>query len=120
MKKTIFIFSLVVAALVLLAGCLQKINDEKIPTFTVTFDVQGRGKTPAALTVPKDSLLTAAQTPPLEFSGWEFGGWYKDATCTNLWNNASDTVTENTTLYAKCYGKSRYFFIVYFLQTASQ
>ena len=101
MKKTIFIFLLVVAAIVLLAGCLQKINDEKIPAFTVTFDVRGRGKTPAALTVPKDSLLTAAQTPPLEFSGWEFGGWYKDATCTNLWNNASDTVTENTTLYAK-------------------
>ena len=101
MKNSISVFLLVVAALVLLAGCPQKINDEKIPAFTVTFDVRGRGKTPAALTVPKDSLLTAAQTPPLEFSGWEFGGWYKDATCTNLWNNASDTVTENTTLYAK-------------------
>ena len=101
MKNSIFIFLLVVAALVLLAGCLQKINDEKIPAFTVTFDVQGRGKTPAALTVPKGSLLTAAQTPPLEFSGWEFGGWYKENTCTNKWNNDTDTVTENTTLYAK-------------------
>lgn len=101
MKNSIFIFLLVVAALVLLAGCLQKINNEKIPAFTVTFDVQGRGKTPAALTVPKGSLLTAAQTPPLEFSGWEFGGWYKENTCTNKWNNDTDTVTENTTLYAK-------------------
>ena len=101
MKKTLFIFLLVVAALVLLAGCMQKINNEKIPAFTVTFDVQGRGKTPAALTVPKDSLLNTAQTPPLEFSGWEFGGWYKEAACTNRWNNASDKVTENTTLYAK-------------------
>ena len=101
MKNSISVFLLVVAALVLLAGCLQKINDEKIPAFTVTFDVQGRGKTPAALTVPKGSLLTAAQTPPLEFSGWEFGGWYKENTCTNKWNNDTDTVTENTTLYAK-------------------
>ena len=115
MKKTIFIFLLVVAAIVLLAGCLQKINKNKAanpqgglnppspgtPTFTVTFDVQGRGKTPAALTVPKDSLLNTAQTPPLEFSGWEFGGWYKENTCTNKWNNDTDTVTENTTLYAK-------------------
>ena len=116
MKKTIFIFLLVVAALVLLAGCPQKINKNKAanpqggggtppspgtPTFTVTFDVQGRGKTPAALTVPKDSLLTAAQTPPLEFSGLEFGGWHKEAACSTPWNNASDTVTENTTLYAK-------------------
>ena len=101
MKKNIFIFLLVVAALVLLAGCMQKINDEKIPAFAVTFNVQGRGKTPAALTVPKDSLLTAAQTPPLEFSGWEFGGWHKEAACSTPWNNASDTVTKNTTLYAK-------------------
>ena len=71
------------------------------PTFTVTFDVQGRGKTPPALTVPKDSLLSAAQTPNLEFSGWEFGGWYKEPAGTTLWNNASDKVTENTPLYAK-------------------
>ncbi|EMB24023.1 InlB B-repeat-containing protein [Treponema denticola] len=101
MKNSISVFLLVVAALVLLAGCQQKINNEKIPAFTVTFDVQGRGKTPVALTIPKDSLLTAAQTPPLEFSGWEFGGWYKEAAGTTPWNNASDTVTENTTLYAK-------------------
>ena len=115
MKKNIFIFLTVVAAIVLLAGCPQKANKKDggnqqgglnppspgTPTFTVTFNVQGRGKTPAALTVPKGSLLTAAQTPPLEFSGWEFGGWYKEAACTNRWNNASDKVTENTTLYAK-------------------
>ena len=115
MKKNIFIFLLVATAIILLAGCPQKANKKDggnqqgggnppspgTPTFIVTFDVQGRGKTPAALTVPKDSLLTAAQTPPLEFSGWEFGGWYKEAACTNRWNNASDKVTENTTLYAK-------------------
>ena len=115
MKKNIFIFLPVVAAIVLLAGCPQKANKKDggnqqgglnppspgTPTFTVTFDVQGRGKTPAALTIPKGSLLTAAQTPPLEFSGWKFGGWYKENTCTNKWNNDTDTVTENTTLYAK-------------------
>ena len=101
MKNSISVFLLVVAALVLLAGCPQKINDEKIPAFTVTFYVQGRGKTPAALTVPKGTLLNTAQTPPLEFSGWEFGGWYKEAACSTPWNNASDKVTENTTLYAK-------------------
>lgn len=115
MKKNIFIFLLVVAAIVLLAGCPQKANKKDggnqqggvtppspgTPNFTVTFNVQGRGKTPAALTVPKDSLLNTAQTPPLEFSGWEFGGWHKEAACSTPWNNASDKVTENTTLYAK-------------------
>ena len=69
--------------------------------FTVTFDAQGRGKTPQDLDVLHGSLLTLEQTPPLEFSGWEFGGWYKEATCTTEWNNDSDTVTENTMLYAK-------------------
>ena len=79
----------------------EKANPPDTSTFTVTFDVQGRGKTPASLTVPKASLLTAAQTPSLEFSGWEFGGWYKETGCTTQWNHASDTVSENTTLYAK-------------------
>ena len=67
----------------------------------VTFDVRGRGVTPKSLTVMYGALLPAEQTPPLEFSGWEFGGWHKEAACSTPWNNASDTVTENTTLYAK-------------------
>ena len=112
MRKNISVLLPLAAVLVLFAGCPQNNNKSAnpqggdstppgTPAFTVTFDVQGRGKTPQALTVPKDSLLTAAQTPPLKFSGWEFGGWYKEAGCTNPWNNASDTVTANTTLYAK-------------------
>ena len=115
MKKPVFLFLIVVAACILFTGCPQEINSKDTtppqgglnppapgtPSFTVTFDVQSRGKTPAALTVPKGSLLNTAQIPPLEFSGWEFGGWYKEAACTNLWNNASDTVIKNTTLYAK-------------------
>ena len=115
MRKSISVFLPVVAALVLLTGCLQDPNKKDggnqqeglnppspgTPTFTVTFDVQGRGKTPPVLNVTKGSLLTAAQTPSLEFSGWEFGGWYKETGCTTQWNNASDKVTENTTLYAK-------------------
>ena len=68
---------------------------------TVTFNVQGRGKTPPTLNVTKASLLTPEQTPLLEFSGWEFGGWYKENTCANKWNNDSDAVTEDKTLYAK-------------------
>lgn len=79
----------------------EKTNTPDTPTFTVTFDVRGRGKTPPVLNVTKGSLLTAAQTPSLEFSGWEFGGWYKETGGTTQWNNASDKVTENTTLYAK-------------------
>ena len=106
MKNSIFIFLLVVAALVLLAGCLQKINDEKIPTFTVTFDVQGIGTLPAGketLSVLKGHKIDAINMPTPENipSGKIFDGWYKENTCTNKWNNDTDTVTKNTTLYAK-------------------
>ena len=40
------------------------------------------------------------QVKPQE-AGCIFKGWYKEASCTNLWNFSTDTVTENTTLYAK-------------------
>ena len=33
--------------------------------------------------------------------GFTFGGWYKEASCTNLWNFATDTITGTTTIYAK-------------------
>jgi len=34
-------------------------------------------------------------------TGYIFGGWYKEAACTNEWNFATDTVTSNITLYAQ-------------------
>ncbi|MGP1458357.1 MAG: InlB B-repeat-containing protein [Treponema sp.] len=71
-------------------------------SFTVTFDVQGTGTAPAALRVREGEKLTAAQLPALsETDGKIFGGWYKEAACANKWNVASDTVTQNITLYAQ-------------------
>lgn len=121
MKKTIFIFLLVATAIVLLAGCLQKINKNKAanpqsgggtphtpgtPNFTVTFNVQGIGTLPAGketLSVLKGHKIDAINMPTPENipSGKIFDGWYKENTCTNKWNNDTDTVTKNTTLYAK-------------------
>ena len=76
------------------------------PTFTVTFDVQGIGSLPVGkktLSVLKGHKIDAADMPHPENipSGKIFGGWHKEAACSTPWNNASDTVTENTTLYAK-------------------
>jgi uncharacterized repeat protein (TIGR02543 family) len=39
-------------------------------------------------------------TPPVR-TGYTFGGWYKEAACTNAWNFSTDAVTVETTLYAK-------------------
>jgi len=69
-------------------------------TYTVTFDANGHGMAPAAMeNVASGSTITAPTAPTAE--GWEFGGWYKEAACTNAWDFATDTVTAATTLYAK-------------------
>lgn len=104
MKNSISVFLLVVAALVLLAGCQQKINNKKIPAFTVTFDVQGIGALPAGkktLSVLKDHKIDAVKMPSPTHLTWDFIGWYKDKNCNTQWNTTSDTVTTDITLYAK-------------------
>ena len=68
---------------------------------TVHFDLQGHGSAIADLTnVAAGSKISAPSPAPNE-TGWDFGGWYKEAECTNEWNFASDVVNETMTLYAK-------------------
>lgn len=43
-------------------------------------------------------LVKEPEPPKLE--GFVFTGWYKDASCTQKWDFASDKVAGNTTLYA--------------------
>ena len=74
--------------------------------YTVTFDVQGIGFLPVGkktLSILKGHKIPTADMPHPENipSGKIFGGWFKDPAGTQPWNNTSDTVTENTTLYAK-------------------
>ena len=67
---------------------------------TVHFDLQGHGSAIADLTnVTAGSKISAPAAPSA--TGYDFGGWYKEAGCTNAWNFASDEVTETMTLYAK-------------------
>jgi uncharacterized repeat protein (TIGR02543 family) len=33
--------------------------------------------------------------------GYTFGGWFKEQTCVNRWNFATEHVTRHITLYAK-------------------
>ena len=69
------------------------------PTYTVTFDIQEHGVAPASQTVAWGSTVTRPQDPAA--TGYVFGGWYKESSCTNAWDFTNDTVTEDTTLYAK-------------------
>ncbi|AET67613.1 conserved repeat protein [Desulfosporosinus orientis DSM 765] len=67
--------------------------------YTVTFDSQGGSAVSSLCNVPPGSTISAPTTPTQ--SGYTFGGWYKEANCTNAWNFNSDTVINNITLYAK-------------------
>ena len=68
------------------------------PTYTVTFDSQG-GSAVSSQTIQENGVVTKPADPT--YTGHTFKGWYKEASCTTPWNFDTDTVTENTTLYAK-------------------
>ena len=66
---------------------------------TVTFDANGHGTAPSSQTIVAGGKATTPTAPTA--AGWTFGGWYKEAGCTNEWDFSTDVVTDNTTLYAK-------------------
>ena len=69
------------------------------PVYTVTFDANGHGTAPAAQDVVKNQPVIEPAAPAA--AEWIFGGWYKEAECTNVWNFASDVITADRVLYAK-------------------
>lgn len=66
--------------------------------YTVTYNSNG-GSEVSSAAVSEGGKLTAPTAPTKD--GYTFHGWYKDAAFTNGWNFDADTVTGNTTLYAK-------------------
>lgn len=72
---------------------------ESTTQYTVTFDANGHGTAPAAQTISKGGIVTKPTDPSA--TGYTFGGWYKESSCTNAWNFTTDTVNGATTLYAK-------------------
>ncbi len=103
MKKRYFFFAvLAIFGLVAFTAC-KKDEPKKPPVvetekFSITFDTQGGG-TIQSQTVEKGKNVVKPADPVRE--GYIFKGWYKEATCTNEWNFATDTVTKAITLYAK-------------------
>ena len=69
-----------------------------VQTYTVTFETSG-GSAVGPVTVDAGSTVTKPADPTK--SGYTFGGWYKDSTLQTPWDFANDTVTADTTLYAK-------------------
>lgn len=83
-----------------IVGCNNdKPGDTQGVTYTVTFDVQGHGTAPENQAVAANGHAVQPKAPTA--SGWTFGGWYKEAGCSNKYDFATETVTSNITLYAK-------------------
>jgi uncharacterized repeat protein (TIGR02543 family) len=72
---------------------------EAIVYRTVSFELNGGTGSTAPLSIISGHLAAAPATPVR--SGFNFVGWYKEATLENLFNFATDRVTEDLNLFAK-------------------
>lgn len=67
--------------------------------YTVSFETYG-GSSVAAQDVAPGGKATRPSPDPTR-SGFDFENWYKDSGCTALWDFDTETVTADTTIYAK-------------------
>ena len=65
----------------------------------ITFDVNGHGTAPVAQTIYTGDKLASVADPTAV--GYTFGGWYTDKELTKAFDVENDTVSGDTTLYAK-------------------
>lgn len=66
--------------------------------YTVTFDVDG-GSAVASQSIRSGGLVEEPEDPTK--ATYTFGGWYADSGFLTAWNFATDTITADTTIYAK-------------------
>ncbi len=71
---------------------------ESTAYYTVIFHMNGHGSDITNTGIKEGSLLEKPQDPQAE--GYTFTGWYKDQSCTVLWDFAKDTIQSDTTVYA--------------------
>jgi len=75
----------------------------KAEQYEVTLNTNG-GSTLSSEMVDYNTKATEPSAPTK--LGYTFDGWYKEAALTNRWDFTNDTITGNTTLYAKWVVKS--------------
>ncbi|OPZ92541.1 MAG: Internalin-A precursor [Bacteroidetes bacterium ADurb.Bin416] len=103
-KKTLSVLCLV--CLLFVFSCSDDETDPLPPatdSFIVAFDTMGGSFIKPQL-VAKGALVTQPAAPVRE--GWTFAGWYRDREGTTAWVYSTDTISADTTLYAKWTGGS--------------
>ena len=91
--KALDITIAVCIAVILIVVAIEMRN----PGFTITFDSRG-GTDVSAQNQMYGQLLEVPEPPTRE--GYQFTGWYTDATCDMLWNVEVQTIETDMTLYA--------------------
>lgn len=86
----------------IIVGCIAVIVilvalDLRNPGFTITFDSKG-GTDVAPQNQMYGELLEVPEEPTRE--GYEFSGWYLDPACDDLWEEETDIIECDLTLYA--------------------
>ena len=71
--------------------------DMRNPGFTITFDSKG-GTDVQAQNQMYGELLEVPEDPTRE--GYVFTGWYLDSACQDLWEEETDIIESDITLYA--------------------
>ena len=69
--------------------------------YTVTFDVDGQTDLISPVSVEHGNGVSKPDTSKLTKEGYTFDGWYTDAAYTNKYALWGDSITGNTTLYAR-------------------
>jgi uncharacterized repeat protein (TIGR02543 family) len=102
-RSVISLFTLILVIFGLFAACSNSTNstnsDDYTVTYRVTFEANGGSPVPSPKYVAHGGKVT--MPPAMTKTGYDFGGWYKEADCINQWDFDTDTVTGNITLYAK-------------------
>lgn len=78
--------------------CMVVPYDSQELTYMVTFDTDGGSEVPSQ-TVAYGGLAIEPTAPTKD--GYTFDNWYKDAELTTLFDFMTETITANTTIYAK-------------------
>ncbi|MBW3091151.1 S-layer homology domain-containing protein [Bifidobacterium miconisargentati] len=90
-----------IATMGVAAGTANAVDGVNTPTYTVTFDLNGRGSLADANKTQKhtagDKVTFGSTTKPTAPAGWTFTGWY---TSDGVKFNPDTRLTADTTLYA--------------------
>jgi len=82
-----------------MGGTTAVVTDKYTVHFDTNGGIEGAGSDYTQY-IGIDGLASAPANPPTRI-GYSFGGWYEEASCSNVWDFGADKVTNDMTLYAK-------------------